>query len=517
MFKGFRGSAAGSAAVAVGGLLALVSPAQAHEPHVCADWYPDSPNIKRHIEQSNVTAGAYSYRDLVSHGESLFSGVFNICDGQGRPATTGTGAKRVPDEPAFIRTSAPESNACAGCHAQPRPGGAGDFVANVFVLAQARDPVTDSVSGEESNERNTLGMFGASAIEMLSREITADLHAIRDAAVAAAVQAGSPQMVPLSSKGVTFGSLTAHADGSVDTGGVRGVDTDLVVKPFHQAGVVVSLREFTVNALNHHHGMQAEERFDLNIGDPDWDEDGIEREMTIGDVTAMVLFQASLGVPGRVLPADPGARARIDRGESLFLASMGAGGADCASCHVPEMTLGSGFFSEPNPYNPAGTWADTSMAYSIDLTRQGEGPLLEKIPGGGAVVRAYTDLKRHNLCDDEVDFFCNEQFDQGRPHQDGVPGAHFFLTRKLWDVANSAPYGHRGDLTTITDAIDAHGGEARASRDAFQAMPIEDQAAIVAFLKSLRVLPPGSPSVVIEGKDGRLASANDMKVRGANN
>jgi hypothetical protein len=41
-------------------------------------------------------------------------------------------------------------------------------VANVFVLAQAKDPVTFSVGPEDSNERNTLGMFGSGAIEMLA-------------------------------------------------------------------------------------------------------------------------------------------------------------------------------------------------------------------------------------------------------------------------------------------------------------------------------------------------------------
>ena len=42
---------------------------------------------------------------------------------------------------------------------------------------------------------------------------------------------------------------------------VAGVNADLVVRPFHQKGVVVSLREFTNNAYNHHHGIQSVERF----------------------------------------------------------------------------------------------------------------------------------------------------------------------------------------------------------------------------------------------------------------
>nr|WP_228779134.1 di-heme oxidoredictase family protein [Methylobacter sp. BlB1] len=128
------------------------------------------------------------------------------------------------------------------------------------------------------------------------------------------------------------------------------------------------------------------------------------------------------------------------------------------------------------------------------MTKTGDKPRLEKGPKNTAIVRAYTDLKRHNLCDDAnsanpIRWFCNEQLAQGRPDQNGKPGSEFFLTRKLWDVGNTAPYGHRGDISTITEAILYHGGEARASRDAFAAKPVEDQKALVAFLKTLQVVP----------------------------
>jgi len=109
-------------------------------------------------------------------------------------------------------------------------------------------------------------------------------------------------------------------------------------------------------------------------------------------------------------------------------------------------------------------------------------------------VRAYTDLKRHIICDDADPFFCNE-----RVVQDGVPTDQF-LTRKLWDVGSTAPYGHRGDLTTITEAILHHAGEARPQRERFEALAEEDRAAIVEFLKTLQVLPPGAPSVVTESE-----------------
>jgi hypothetical protein len=137
---------------------------------------------------------------------------------------------------------------------------------------------------------------------------------------------------------------------------------------------------------------------------------------------------------------------------------------------------------------------DVQRPITFDLTRDGPGPRLERTPEGKAIVRAYTDLKRHIICDDADPFFCNE-----RVVQDGVPTDQF-LTRKLWDVGSTAPYGHRGDLTTITEAILHHAGEARPQRERFEALAEEDRAAIVEFLKTLQVLPPGAPSVVTESE-----------------
>ena len=455
----------------------------------CPIDIPDRPKIEQHLEQDTIVEESLTFDALFEHGETLFKTAFNRCDGQGRPATTGTGDHRAPDEPAFSRVSAPDSNSCAGCHNQPRMGGAGDFVANVFVMGQAADPVLDSTSSEFANLRNTLGMFGAGPIEMLAREMTMDLHAVREEALQQAQDKGEVISLSLDTKGVNFGTITAHADGTLDTSGVRGIDPDLIIRPFHQAGVVVSLREFTVNAMNHHHGMQAEERFDLNPdkASSDYDGDGVERELTVGDITAITIWQAALGIPSQVYPTDPEILESALLGEVLF-EEIG-----CSGCHIPELPLDSCLFTEPNPYNPAGTFADTSQSYAFDMCQQGESPRLEA-NGNGTIVRAYTDLKRHNLCDapdeeDAIRFYCDEQLAQDRPDQDGRPGAEFFLTRKLWDVGNSAPYGHRGNLTTIAEAILMHGGEARPVRDQYALLSYDDKLAIVDFLHTLQVVP----------------------------
>jgi len=456
-----------------------------------AEGIGERPALARHVLQADIESGRLSWPQLLRIGEQIFGMRFNQLDGQGRPRSTGTGAPRAEGQPAFIRTSAPDSNSCVGCHNQPRPGGAGEFVANVFVLAQALDPVTQSVAPEFSNDRNTLGMHGAGAIELLAREMSFELLAIRDHARQLALQTGSPVRLPLVAKGVGFGAVTVLADGRVDPGEIEGVDWDLVVKPFHQKGAVVSLREFTNNAMNHHHGMQSVERFGSNT-DPDGD--GVVDELTVGDITAVTLFQAALPVPIMVVPRDAQRRSAIRRGQWVFEA------IGCADCHVPTLKLNNSVFTEPNPFNPPGNLrlSDVASPVALDLVQEGFGPRLEPSGHNGAIVRAFTDLKRHDLCDADYQFFCNELRPQGNL-AGNASAADFtvtplprptseFLTRKLWDAGSSDPFGHRGDLTTMTEAIDVHGGEARRARDAFFDSTSDDRDAVIEFLKSLQVL-----------------------------
>jgi hypothetical protein len=354
------------------------------------------------------------------------------------------------------------------------------------------DPVTFSGAPEFSDERNTLGMFGAGAIEMLAREMSADLIAIRESAAAEASASGMSVTRDLIAKGVAFGRVTVRPDGRVDPSEIDGVDWDLIIKPFHQKGAVVSIREFTNNAMNHHHGMQSVERFGEGL---DADFDGIVNELSVGDITAVTIFQAALPAPGPVASPYAARRRAAVRGEQLFQ-EIG-----CDSCHRPALALESSEFSEPNPFNPPGNLRpeETGRPVVFDLTKGPRGKHLEKTPGGGALVRAYTDLKRHNLNDADFDHFNNEQVAQGTlagfadvgdfTVSDQPRPTNEFLTRKLWDVGNSDPYGHRGDLTMLTEAIHFHGGGGRTQRDAFFALSSSEQADLIEFLKSLQAMP----------------------------
>jgi hypothetical protein len=461
----------------------------------------ERPALEAHVNESDIENGLIRLKKLLELGEEIFAARWTKLDGQGRPAATGAGTptKRDPSHnPGFLRTSGTDSTSCADCHNQPTIGGAGGFVANVFVLAQVLDPVTDSVSAEFSDERNTLGMNGSGAIEMLAREMTADLLSKRDEVKSEARASGKDATGQLDTKGVNFGRITAHADGSVDASKVEGVDADLIVKPFHQKGVVNSVRVFTVNAFNHHHGMEAVERFGIGQKDSqgntittnDFDEDGVPDELSVGDITAATIFQVALNIPGRVIADDPIRRAAADRGEARF-AQLG-----CADCHKPALTLNSRLFSEPNPFNPPGNLrvGDVQHLVTFDLTSDIPKPRLERSEAGGAIVRAFTDLKRHVICDEGDPFFCNE-----RLVQNGVPTDQF-ITRKLWDGGNKGHYGHRGDLTTLTEAILHHAGEARGQRERFAALTRDQQSEVIEYLKQLQVLPIGSPREVTESE-----------------
>ena len=486
--------------------------------------------IERHLQDGEEFE--ISIPELIKYGEKLFNAKFTVQEGAGRPMSKGTGNPiSDPSSPLifprnFDRLSSPEANSCAGCHNAPASGGGGDRVTEVFVLAQRFDHLTfdhdDGVSmrgaidesgkfvtmNNATNDRKTIGMHGSGFLEMVARQMTADLQAI-----AAATPPGSSRQ--LVSKGVTFGTITHNPDGTWDTSKVVGLPAPsvkttnatpptLVILPYHQAGAVVSLRQFTNNAMNHHHGMQSEERFGLNV---DADGDGIVNELTTADLTAISVFQATLPVPGQVIPNDPEIEKAVRGGERVF------DRIGCNSCHVDALPLNhkGWVYTEPSPYNPSGNlqvgptnYPLTAPALSVDLTSpELPGPRLRPDVRGVVMVAAYTDLKLHDISatsDPATDPEC-EPLDQNQPA--GSPGFFAgnckFITRKLWGFYNQGgAFMHHGKFTTAREAIEAHNGEALASRLAFDSLPAQQQDYLVEFLKSLQVLPPGSKSLVLD-------------------
>jgi CxxC motif-containing protein (DUF1111 family) len=77
-------------------------------------------------------------------------------------------------------------------------------------------------------------------------------------------------------------------------------------------------------------------------------------------------------------------------------------------------------------------------------------------------------------------------------------GNRKFLTKRLWGAASEPPYFHHGKFTTLREAVLGHAGEALESREGFQALPPFEQDAVIEFLKSLRILPQGTPFLVVD-------------------
>lgn len=461
---------------------------------------------------------------LLDHGQLLFEAMWTAQEGGGRPLTKGTGKPlTAPNDPLvfprnFNRISAPDANSCFGCHNLPRSGGGGDIVANVFVLGQRfdhvtfdpADPVPTLASHDErgqfarldqiANSRATIGMFGSGYIEMLARQITAELQRLRDTTPAG----GS---TPLVAKGISFGILRRGVDGSWDVSGVEGLAAaslatsgagsppSLVIRPFHQAGAVVSLREFTNNAFNHHHGIQSSERFGAGV---DADGDGFVDELTRADVTAATLWQATLPPPGRVIARYRPLEEAVMLGEAKF-AAIG-----CASCHVPSLPLDDWgwFFVEPNPYNPVGNLQPGQAPdYTVNLNSEYlPGPRLHA-EGGVARVTAFTDFKLHDITSGPDDPN-REPLDMhmAAGSDPFFAGNGKFLTKRLWGVANEPPYFHHGKYTTMREAILAHAGEAEDAAAGFRSLAAGEQDAVIEFLKTLRLLPEGAPGLVLDGE-----------------
>ena len=483
--------------------------------------------IARHWQKGEEYA--HPLREVIEYGKRLFTANWTVQEGAGRPGAKGTSSLLTDGQQPLVfprnfnRLSGPDANSCAGCHNAPFgiPGGGGDIVTNVFVMGQRFDFVsfdaTDGTIGKESrdehgtpitlhtvgNFRATLGLLGAGYIEMLARQMTEELRVIRDS-----LQPG--QACTLVAKGVTFGILARHADGTWDTSRVEGIPfqslitkgnlspPSLIIRPFHQSGSIVSLRQFTTNAFNHHHGMQAVERFGVGT---DHDNDGFSNELTQADITAVTLYQATLAVPGRVIPKDAIVERAVWLGEQRF-SQIG-----CAACHVPQLPLirEGWIFTEPSIYNPPGNLrpstapTDPVSPITVDLTSELLPLPRLKLESGVVAVPAYTDLKLHDITTGSGD--PNEEPLDINRHV-GTPeffaGNRKFLTRRLWGAANEPPYFHHGKFTTLREAILAHAGEALSSRTAFTALPTDQQDAMIEFLKTLQVLPPGTPHLIVD-------------------
>ena len=437
----------------------------------------EGPMIKNHFDQNKINE--YDLDEIIEHGEFLFKVSFNELDGLGRPETSGTTKTRPRRESPqnFNRISGPDANACVACHNLPRIGGGGDNSNNVFGLASDIDFATleGSVGSEDdsssvldiTNERNTIGVFGSGLVELLSREITIDLFNIVEKSKKLSLDENRIIKADLDSKGINYGHIEVHPNGFIDRSNVDGIDSDLVLRPFIQKGVIGTLRDFSNISMNHHHGMQSEELAGFNS---DLDRDGIVNELTEGDITAVTIFQATLDFPNNVFSENEEIKNAQLKGKEVF------NNIGCASCHMPTLPLKSLMFVEPGPLNTeiSTTLAESKKTLVVNL--EDYVSKLEKDDDGNYLIPIWSDLKRHDM---------GPKLDNERPLQKGVP-TNYWLTKKLWGFYSEPPFLHHGRANLLNDVIEMHQGDAKISSDAYFDLESDEQQYLIEFLKSFK-------------------------------
>lgn len=475
--------------------------------------------LSQHLESADLAAGKLSPAEIFEAGRLIFHTEYNGLDGVG-VAILGNGASlpRFSNVPPGGNLLAVNSQSCGGCHVDSASGPAHTHV--------TFDNDQDGVG--PFNVRSTTSTRGDGILQNLAIEITEDLFAARDDLASQATSApGESVSIELQSKGVTFGVLAAvaDADGNVtfDTSRVKGVSEDLVVRPMGWKGGIPTVRLNSAAPAMVGMGMQPEEfvwRLPGGDENPDLDGDGVSREFSVGDITALTIYTAGLETPaefgrladmGLVQPPTAAQVAMIDHGRTTF-DSIG-----CTSCHIPEMTLTNTVFEEPTARG-GGHYFDKFLAsrdpsydpenpVRFDLLVDAMSPRLEAVEGG-AVVRLYGDLKRHAMG--------RHLADHGGPTAvlaaELAPAVHdgniillapdVFLTPELWGVANTGPWLHDGRAGSLDEAVLLHGeddpvaagepgrSEAQEARDAYAALISEDRAAVIAFLRSLVTFTP---------------------------
>jgi cytochrome c peroxidase len=451
-----------------------------------------------HCSMFGILNAADRFGAAFTCGDNHFQTHFNAVDGVGANVGNSTRFTRMPradkrgTAPAEwanhvpARATGPNADSCNSCHDQAGDDGSGGASENVH-----RDP-GHTGNAQLMIQRNTPHLFGIGALQRLAEEMTAEIKA----------QAAAGQ--PLSSKGVSFGTVSAR----------QGIDSDLVVKPLQWKGSVAFVRAFVRDAGHNEIGMQGVELVGDNV---DGDGDGVANELGIGDITALSVYQGAQPRPttklelnsiGLLTPALTAAEiSQINAGAVVFNnAALG-----CVSCHKPSLIINNANAQEPSassfyrdlnfpsgvsavsksvdPNNPVRWNLTTDLpdnAFAFNGSTLGN---FEKSGATGAVVRLFGDLKRHFMGGAILSTGSTsglaEQISETEPGVFTGNGPATFLTENLWGVGTSPPYMHDGRASTLTEAILEHGGEAAASRDAFKALSQTDAQNMLAFLNNL--------------------------------
>ena len=470
---------------------------------------PRRARARYRLEIDQVVEGCVNINALIDLGRNIFLRRFSRAEGYGH------GIKGLASRSRFQRGhfGGPDASTCVDCHWKGGFAGAGDRVDNTYAFG-------DGEHLSSADPRNPPPLWGLGWVELLADEMSEELLEIRDRVIKRASLEGAPIRAELTTKGVEFGAITAHPDGRIDHQELEGVDADLVIKPFGWRGVFSSLREFVEVSAHKHLGLQSERLVaapyrEVELGDHftdqlsssqsgaphlappsdplDPDRDGIKRELTEGQILALVSFIATLDTPQVEVPTRGVYQLPPRTGELEFIDTPAftdrwLKGAllfeevGCAGCHRPYLPLKRSVLKIPL-YEKTGRDPLAAMSYfTIDLSAHAAAPLPERKRSGESagevwLVPAFSDFKRHKM---------GEHL--RAQHTERGVSADEYLTRRLWGLRKTSPYLHHGGALSIEEAIRAHGGEgseALSAAERFEELDPNEQSSLRLFLMSL--------------------------------
>lgn len=245
----------------------------------------------------------------------------------------------------------------------------------------------------------------------------------------------------------------------LDTSNLKGVDGDLVIKPFGRKGNNVTTRDFDCGAIRFHMGMEPVEIVGKDV---DNDGDGIVNEITIAELSALSIFNTTTPKPRQEPYQGIGKKVFEDIG--------------CSECHVPVMKTKGHILPYQQPEQPQQPFSDKNKYYEVDLVNSPANFEVDPENSEGMLVKLFSDLKRHDMGPRLQESLTSASAEENRS----------FITARLWGVADTAPYLHDGRATTLTEAIEWHDGEGKSARNNFIALNKNKKEALIAYLRSLR-------------------------------
>lgn len=216
--------------------------------------------------------------------------------------------------------------------------------------------------------------------------------------------------------------------------------------------------------------------------------DGVD--LTDHQTAQLTHFIATLPAPDIESPSELEQQKRVTHGRREF------GKLGCADCHVPNVGPAQGIFSDLLLHDMGNGLVDPVAATpAIDLdqlvdSRRSNRFFPSPIAQGGGSYGGGSpgpDFSRPRSSNPLAGVPLQDIRDRRLRQEQLAATAHReWRTPPLWGVADSAPYLHDGRAKTLTEAIAAHGGQARQSMISFFASPIDDRLAIIDFLNTLK-------------------------------